>query len=248
MTLCNTKNDIPYWENIDLKPIQEPELKYWFTSDFDTDAILRNKSPYSIGDGKIVNVTRTPVHQNNVFGSGLSFNGNGYVTLPYSILHDQKRFTLSSWFKTTNQNIDMRLYHEGSSETYLPVIFLSLNDSIPGEVKFGLRDNNGVIGSVSSIINTSLDGKWHNLTGLAETASMSKLFYDGMLVATNTSPTSTISTNTSTIGAEKRIGPYSGYFTGLLGETIVTQKSYTDAEIYYNYIHSPFYYLQQEEL
>jgi len=247
MTLCNTKNDINHWENVDLKPIQEPGLRYWFTSDFDTDAILRNKSPYTVGDGSIINTTRQLVHPSNIFGSCMSFNGNGYVKLPNAVLYDQLRFTLSSWFKTTSSNLNMRLYYEGSSISNVPIIMLSLNDSIPGEVKFGIRNNNGIIESVSSTNVTSLDGKWHNIAGLSDLSGR-KLYYDGILKVSNTIYPTLATTNTSTIGAEKRVGDYSGHITGLIGETIVSTSNYTDAEMYYNYTHSPFYYLQQEEL
>jgi len=244
MTLCNTKNDINYWENTELQPLQESQLSYWFTSDFDTDTILRNKSPYTAGDGNIVNATRQLVHPSGLFGSCLSFNGNGYVSLPQAMLYNQLRFTISSSFKTTSTNPSISLYYEGSSISAQPVIFLDLNhNGLTGEVRFGVRDDNGVIGSASSTSVNALDGKWHTITGVS-TLNSRNLYYDGVLIASNTLLLTYATTNTSTIGVGRKL-TYFDYFTGLIGETIVSTDSYIDAQVRYNYDHSIFNYINK---
>lgn len=249
MTKCDIQNNLPYWNNVNLQPTLEAGIRYWFTSDFDTDTTLRNKSPYSVGNGTIINAIRQSVHQSGVFGSCLSYNGAGYTQLPTAVLSGQQRFTISSWFKTTSSNLSLRLYYEGSSTSITPLAALTINDAVVGEVKFGIRDNAGVIGSISSTNNTALDGKWHNIVGLCKSSSARELYFDGILIASNTTPTLGISTlNTSNIGAQNRSDGYKNYFTGLIGETIISTSTYTPTDIYYNYTHSPFYYIQKEEL
>jgi hypothetical protein len=136
----------------------------------------------------------TTLAQSNA-GNALSLDGNDDYLQVIHIpeLQFEGSFTISVWIRTTtmnNSSIIMQ-YECGNSCADAPSFYqVGILDQ---RAHFSLRDPEGVIVRAIDTINFSNDGNWHLFTGVRNLEDTTQLLYvDGVLVATEIAPDSTI--------------------------------------------------------
>lgn len=169
-------------------------------------------------------------YSNNAY----SFNGNQYISIPYSSNYNYPNYSVSCWASTTSKSIQVILkqvtYSNASNERFV----ISLNDSKTNDVLFNVKYNSNLAGvgwqsnRVNNIVN---DGKFHHFVGTVS-ANITRLYIDGVLVNTLTTQ---YSQSTITNGGEIQIGrdwneaPF--YFTGKIDDIGIWNRALTAQEI-----------------
>jgi hypothetical protein len=118
--------------------------------------------------------------------SAYSFNGSTqYISTATSYVNPST-FTISAWFKTTNNN--GALIGFANAQTGTPGSQYDRNLFMHnGKILFGINQGGG--GNVDTIMSTSTynDGSWHMATATVSSTNGSRLYVDGVLVANNVS-------------------------------------------------------------
>ncbi len=189
-------------------------------SNFTVDIGETVSDSQGISDGKIYYATQST----GKFGKALNFDGlDDYVQINNGVtLTSSNDWSLSTWVKTTNQGTTT------DATTIKNVIFG--NNPGASNINFGIDNGkitthiyDGSWQKTRGSVNVA-DGEWHLLTW-AKDASGIKMYVDNVMDGVDTHSlygSSTIS----------RLGNYnSGYFTGLLDDVGIWNKSLTQNEI-----------------
>lgn len=162
------------------------------------------------------------------------FNGTSDY-LPTTTLYNPTpttSFTLNAWFKISSGGGKMIGFED--TQTGLPPTPSSTADrhlyigATDGKLYFG-------VGSTAQITSTAAvrDGQWHMATGTYDGTTI-RLYVDGALVSGPTSATAL----TYASGGYWRMGGYKltpnapdGYYSGILGHTMIYNRALSDAEI-----------------
>ncbi len=119
-----------------------------------------------------------PISNSNL-GNSTLFNGsNSYVSLP-NVIQPYTIITISLWFKTTSDGIILGYQNAtvGSAQNdYVPIIYIGTDGKLRAELWNGLVDP-------ITTTNTVNDGRWHNITLVANSTTQS-LYFDNSLVGT----------------------------------------------------------------
>ncbi len=135
-------------------------------------------------------------------------------------------FSEEAWIKTTTA-ANQYFVAEGSTSTNVPFDGIYLDST--HKPAFTVRDNVGtqIVLTGSSAVN---DGRWHQVVGVRNGATMS-LYVDGKQAATaSASALGAVALNTTTVGALKRT-TVSNYFSGSIDEAAVYVRALGAAEI-----------------
>ena len=106
----------------------------------------------------------------------VSFTGTETVSLPASnrLLNKNNKFTVSLWFKTTNDQNDRRLVNFHRVNTAGSALNLLLKN---GKVSAGYRNSGDTYKTLDYAVNYS-DGLWHHILVVYNNANF-KLYFDG---------------------------------------------------------------------
>lgn len=157
-----------------------------------------------------------PVYSNQ---RAVSLNGSRAVRLVESrnLIPNERRFTISAWFKTSTTQNDKRLVnlHRGAGAS--SAINLGMSNS---GVFAGYRDANGSYHTINHAVNYA-DGSWHHLAVTYSENGNShiyRLYFDGERVETKDDSFAGMGT------FKAHIGSYNGssnYFTGVVDEVSI---------------------------
>ena len=187
-------------------------------------------------------VGSVPTFTTGKIGNAFTFDGvNDYIQLPSNSLNFTGDFSISAWaYFPTN--------YSGSSPMYIlsnwnvPSWYTNPNGyflrAYGNEVTFGIF-NNGTLYAVTSTYifqNSVMPASWHHIAATRKGSAASKLYIDGVLVASNTStlnPTYLTTTN-PTIGAINvpgNVGSYPAINGSKIDSVSVWNKTLSDDEI-----------------
>lgn len=242
MTLCTPKYNNPYFKNVEFKPT-DINHGLWMEAD---NGIINNwldNSPLR-NNGTVTGASRYPIHTNNSIGSCYSFNGalSNNIKLATPVIGDSQTYTISMWIKTTSTSM-MDVYGEGHDTSNTPLIIIRLNDTGIGSVKFGIRDNASVLGSIVYGAANINDGNWHHIVATQFNKSERYLYIDNVLRASGFVTNTLITTTNTYLGVLKRL-LFSNYYTGQIGSISVNYVPFSNIDVNYNYTHSIYYYLK----
>ncbi len=158
-----------------------------------------NAHPGTFTGGFTLNVTGTLTSDTN---KAVTFNGTtGYVNAGDLSVGESPTFTAEGWVKTTTTANAPWIVSEASTTSNNPLAGISL-DSTGTKARFFVRDNFNTDATIIGA-KTVNDGAWHHIVGVRNGNSF-KLYVDGQPDGTATANLSTISLNTSDLGALKR--------------------------------------------
>lgn len=170
-------------------------------------------------------------------GQAMSFDGvDDYVQVPYAAaLAPTGALSFGGWFKTRDKTVSQKLISKTESGGYAMVI----NEGIGGcsgtslAVFVGAPPANTYYGACHERSNFDND-EWHHAMGTYDGETL-RLYFDGSLVNSNTSPSGAINystANTLCLGTEA--GGTCGvtqFFPGSLDEVRVYNRALTDVEV-----------------
>ncbi len=197
----------------------------WLDLTEDTGDILYDRSGHG-NNGKVYGA----VLEKRLPFIGRRFDGaDDYVEIRESILKDTH--TVVAWINTTTAGLEMAIYAEGNTRTNAPLKLLSIYNT---GIHYLLRSDENV-----DLVNILLDdlglcdGKWH-MIAVSNDGSLANVYVDCNLVASESVETGTITVNTATVGAIKRM-VISNYFNGLIAHVSLYNRAFTPKEIKYLY-------------
>ena len=187
-------------------------------------------------------VGSVPTFTTGKVGQAFTFDGvNDYIQLPSNSLNFIGDFSISAWaYFPTN--------YSGSSPMYIlsnwnvPSWYTNPNGyflrAYGNEVAFGIFNNGTAYTVTSSYVfqNNTMPASWHHIAATRKGSAASKLYIDGVLVASNTStinPTYLTTTN-PTIGAINvpgNVGSYPAINGSKIDSVSVWNKTLSDDEI-----------------
>jgi hypothetical protein len=188
-----------------------------------------SKLVWHLSDGTTLSVSDSTSNANNGTNNGANaatgkMDGaaifvaasNQTISAPSpSFVSNLTSYSISSWFKTSS-SAARTIYGEGNSGDDGPLLFVTLNEGGPGEIRFFQRDN----GFNSFYITDSSgwnDGNWHLVDAVRSSSSAWELFVDGASKGTSGSSVGTTTVNQSTIAALPRTST-DRYFDGSIDE------------------------------
>ena len=248
MTICNIKNDVNYWENLELRPIVDNSLLLWLTSDSDNGNIWLDRSNYQNTPIIYGGYNRVPIDNKEMFGNALQLDGStGYIFISNNTLFNTIKtgMTASIWVKQLTWNINNyntilnRRIGTGSNDLI----------ALMGDYKkvdnhcFNTSTSNGFMWAcgISSQLN-----KWCNITITYDGSFMKIHINNQLLISKPHTGTLQDETTPLIIGAGDN-GTYgiSEYTNALIGSVLLYNRTLSDTEKTYNYTHSPLYYIEK---
>lgn len=260
---CDSKFTIPYWDNAALKPV-DSNLLLWFQADYGTPASWQDLTGKYVGT-PTVTTQRAPVDGAGTFGQAWQFNGiDTAISVPEDgMLGGMSALTVDTWVyyvpggtKASSRIVDKWKTSGGlyqlfrSTNTVAPIV----GESIGGYLRGYDASINPATGlpygdvPIAGTMNTTIlfdFNKWQQVS----------MVYDGITVIfykngseiyrkTATKPNLPITTSTDPlyIGALRTTN---NNFLGTVGEVRIYDRALLASEIYHNYVHSPFYYIQR---
>lgn len=175
--------------------------------------------------------TSAPSTVDGIFGKGLNFDGNDYVTVADNASLNGTNFTISAWIKTTTTTqgrVMVKPHTAGTNQRYSLAVNVSANLA---EIRFDANDTSGaIVANNSTVIN---DGKWHMITGTwDDDTNELKMYTDGRLekitVSAKVPYTSALDLNIGRFDAA--IGA-TDYFIGTIDEPMVASGARSATEI-----------------
>ena len=174
-------------------------------------------------------------------GKCFSFDPTGnQVKVPYHPDFNFSDFTMSTWYKIdninyyTNDNVifsQMGWFDGVLLDSFLPFSF----EITYGYISIRYNKNGGSTESVGDSTQRTPVGEWHHTT-ISKTATMIKVYYDGVLVTTNTGTYDFVTDATTDLFIGSRGTDGSNlYFLGSLDEIGVWNRQFTDDEVGYLY-------------
>lgn len=162
-------------------------VAYW---DFDENAGTTAND--NSGNGNEATFSGSPSWDTGKYGSSLRFDGaSNYLTASGSLLNaGVGSFTVSAWVKyngtASSQDFIIHKWDSGVAGGY------GLNIQSDGTLRFGIEDDGSSFpeDSATSVARYD-DGKWHYVTGVKTGTSRIDLYVDGVVVASDTSISST---------------------------------------------------------
>jgi len=167
-----------------------------------------------------------------MYGQALKLDGTAtsYATLPTDIVSTLSDFTISTWVKMDAISTWMRVFDFGASTT--KYMFLTVQQSVSSgksNVRYAIK-NGGTELNVSYSYTFPLN-IWTHLA-ITQTGNTSRLYINGVLVATNTAinikPTNLGSTTLNYLGKSQFADPM---FNGSIDEFKIYNRALSDSEI-----------------
>ena len=230
-----------YWEDPAFRPIVDASLVLWLTSDFGNSGTWTDLSGKG-NHGSIHGATRTPVHPLGIFGSAVSFNGtDNYVDCGNDSSLDLTTFTWSLWiYLTTTPDLydiiigNVNKAGDGARLWYYDSVW-----------NFSLRNSSTdrlYLNGNPPVLNT-----WTHIVVISTGSHV--YFYENGNEVNNDSFSFTLGAQCQTmLGAMPDTTPCTGtmrFFSGIIGEVCVYNRTLSPTEVMYNYTHSPIYYIQR---
>ncbi len=133
------------------------------------------------GNHAILHGSGTSYTSTGKIGKGLRFDGNGYLSMPKSLIHSNPDFTISLYFKTTASNMAIMGYQNiepyGTPSQWIPLIGITAT----GKLQTTLWTNGGSR-KVISTQNVN-DNIWHKVEMTANTTEGTlKTYLDNILI------------------------------------------------------------------
>ncbi len=164
-----------------------------------------------------------------------SFANQSLDTSGYPQVNTNSAFTVLAWCKTgdigTTRNT---IYSEGNNPSDGGQIYLSVNDSTTNKLDAYCKGTSAGTVTLSSTANTVNDDNWHLVIFIRRTTSNHELWFDGVLVA---SDTSTTVTGTLTTALGRIAATYDGtttdqFFQGEIADVLTLSTALTKTNIY----------------
>ncbi|MDQ3014705.1 MAG: LamG domain-containing protein [bacterium] len=178
--------------------------------------------------GVMTNMDPTTDWVNGKFGKALDFDGtNDYVNIPSNLGLSAYPITLSAWVKSTNSNSGLSntavaLADTGSDNRMFAIGFGTTTKAF-------IRVGNLAIHAFDGTRDV-VDGQWHHLVGVFNSATDIRLYVDGALDKTVTTEGYGIGFNNLNIGRIGRISPFA-YMNGRVDDVRVYNRSLSVEEI-----------------
>ncbi len=145
----------------------------------------------------------------------------------------QSTYTISLWYKTTGTS-QKTLYSEGNTGNSTPQMYLTQNGS-SSDIFFTHADDAGNFRSCSSSAGISNDGAWHHAAVVKESASVYKLYRDGISVSPCNGGGASVGTTTANaakIGARQNGATVQDYFAGSIDEAVIYPRALSGTEVW----------------
>ena len=200
-------------------------------------------------DGTLVNMVTTGqdddfdsgwTSNNRKWGAGsLMFDGsNDYINLGTDSSINLTTYTVSGWFRTSNDS-DYKVLVNKGTDTSARNIWITIWKEGGGTHPDGSLVWRSSIGGVADEIDLSsgfnvADGKWHYFAAVLDGASEAKLYVDGILVDSDSSISTVDTPSTSTIiGNDPNVS--GRYFDGIIDTIQIYSRTLSSSEILSNY-------------
>ena len=231
-----------YWDDPAYRPIVDPSLMLWLTSDFgnsDTWTDLSGKDNH----GTILEATRTPLHPLGIFGSALEFNGHSSLVDcgdNASLFSDA--FTVCAWVKAADSTRSPIL-NFGHIRPNLSITW----DTDKAIIYLGASNYRYFNHDPVDLDN----GDWHYVvfvvTGNGQNdIDNSKMYADGQeLTVFKTFKTGLPESKTHTYIGKYGAGEWTHWLHGIIGELVVYNRVLSLPETIHNYTHSSVYHIQK---
>jgi prepilin-type N-terminal cleavage/methylation domain-containing protein len=154
-------------------------------------------------------------------GCSLSFGGASFVTVPYNWTLRYNNFTVSAWIKSSSLGTE-NIVQAGIGGTEAHVIHTD-----------GHRTRTCINGGCVAGVKIVKDGKWHFITMVGDTKSI-RLYIDGSNTVDLTRPSGSGSTAGTIMFGSLDGSMY--FYTGLLDEVRMYDRSYTAKEVNQMYV------------
>jgi hypothetical protein len=189
-------------------------------------------------DGTIYGATWTTGQINGA----LSFDGvNDYVDCgsdsSLNVGGLSSSYSVSAWFKTVATTQKLIVSKKASADTGLMPIFLDINGAVEGQVRFAVRDSDGIFRAIETSASTYNDGNWHHAVGIRDTnADEIKIIIDGNNITSEQDLTdSSMAVNAPFyIGVMNNPG-MTAYFDGTIDDVRVYDRALSAEEIFQLY-------------
>ncbi len=246
MTICGIKEDINYWENFELKPIINNNLIGYFESD-EGSTLWDDRS--GLSQNMVVDSgapTRYPLHSSGIFGKGIQTNGitdklkiinnaplTNQITFSFDIMptrdyinEAQQWFHICALLNITGGTFGAEIGYQGWSNALDIKVYNELGEY--SEVEYITPWNTG---------------KYYNITGTLDSSGSVALYVNGNVVGTSSGFKGNLrSNNIFYFGGNPRYGSFLG---AKYARVLIYNVGLNPTEVYYNYTHSPTYYMNK---
>lgn len=229
MTLCSTKQTLPYWNDPEFKPVIDTSLMMWLASNSDITttiwADVSGKNSYATMTGS---VTREPIDSNGIFGTGFKMYDGTYGTINMSVAGIVTR-TFEGWIKPVLNTIHDQFIF-GTEGTRITIA----------------RGTNLIYHLVDGYVTTPIQlNVWSHVAFITDGTRFYTYVNGVSSSATGTLP-SIPYWNFMILGSYFSSPTEVGYhFNGSMTDVKMYTKALTPTEVTYNYTHSPLYYLNK---
>ena len=169
------------------------------------------------------------------FNGALDFDGtNDRLVLPDFGFGESYPFTISGWFKTSEDYVDSVVIFQGRyTDSNNPAVFCGFGATeVAG---YSIRNDAGTMAEFNgtTLLN---DGLWHQISCVAEAANSHKLYVDGKLEnSSTTNVTTPITLNLYNVGAGYYLGSYYYHLQGQIDEVKLYNYGLTADQIKVDY-------------
>jgi RHS repeat-associated protein len=171
---------------------------------------------YVGGTGVTYNVTGALTSDSD---KAVTFNGTSAYMWSATAVNGASNFTEEAWVKTTTSAAGAYFVGAGSSTSTTPITGIDTSAS-GGKANFVIRTDSNLTFAVVGAT-TINNGAWHHIVGVRNGSAM-LLYVDGKLDATGTiSSSSSVTLNTTTVGALKRGTNVMYYLAGTVDEAAI---------------------------
>ncbi len=243
MTLCDTKSNTNYWNNIDTRPITDSSLVLWLNPNYNITTIWNDLSGNN-NNASFTNTNIVSMNTSGTLGSCPEFLGSAYPSPNYSRGAIASSASLNNI--TSQITLEAWVYPYITPINYNPIITKSNRISmywVANSTKPMFQFYNELNGYTTLNANTSIPlNFWSHIAMTYNSIggiNNMRIYINSVLDSQATYTNTMVNAPNQTF-----IGAYSTwYYNGRVSEVRIYNRELSSADINYNFTHSPTYYI-----